>query len=48
MHNGPFEFDKNEASEIKFFSLEKLSAMIKSEPESFKANLLEILYTSGL
>ena len=48
IHNGPFDFDKNEADEIKFFSLEKLSALTKTHPEQFKANLLEILSIMGI
>ena len=43
IHNGPFIIDKNEADEVKFFSVEELSSMKKSHPEYFKANLLEIL-----
>lgn len=43
IHNGPFDFDKEEADEIRFFSKEELSSMIKNHPEMFKANLVEIL-----
>ena len=48
IHNGPFHFDKDEADEIKFFSLENLSALTKTHPEQFKANLLEILSIMGI
>ena len=47
-HNGPFILDKNEADEIRFFSMEELSTITKSHPEYFKANLLEILSIMGI
>ncbi len=43
IHNGPFDFDRKEADEIRFFSPKELSSMIKAHPEIFKANLIEIL-----
>lgn len=48
IHNGPFDFDKDEADEIKFFSLKTLSDMIRTHPEQFKANLIEILSIMGI
>ena len=48
IHNGPFNFDPEEADEIKFFSIESLSALTKTYPEQFKANLLEILSIMGI
>ena len=48
IHNGPFVLDKNEADEVRFFSIENLSSMTKSHPECFKANLLEILSIMGI
>lgn len=47
-HNGPFIFDKEEAEEIQFFSIEKLAIMTKTHPEKFKLNLLEILSIIGI
>lgn len=43
INNGPFDFDRDEAEEIKFFPLEELFSEIKTHPGLFKANLLEIL-----
>ena len=48
IHNGPFDFDRKEADEIRFFSIPKLSSMIKAHPEMFKANLIDILSIMGI
>lgn len=48
VHNGPFVFDEDEADEIQFFTIEKITQMIRSDPNQFKANLIEILSILGI